>query len=154
MDLFKEFLKRTGIGIKEYLKSEVITSAVCFILLLIGLYIGRVPYFGLVGFLIALADMLPVIGSGIIMIPWAIIAFADGSTRLALILMITYVVTFLTNQILQPILLGKNVGLKPLYTILITIVCMIIFSPALGAILGSLISIIVGVALDMRKANM
>ena len=88
MELFKEFLKKTGIGLKEYIKSELITSAICFALLLFGLYIGNVPYFGLVAFAIAVIDMLPVLGSGIILIPWSIIAFVQTNHKLAYIYLI------------------------------------------------------------------
>ena len=153
MELFKEFLRKTGIGIKEYIKSSLITSAVCFVLLLIGLYIGEVPYFGLVAFVIAAVDMLPVLGSGIILIPWAVISLISSNTKLAFILIIVFVLTFLIEQILQPILLGKSVGLKPLYTLLITVFSMIIFTPALGAIIGSIISIVIAVIIDMKNSR-
>ena len=153
MELFKEFLRKTGIGIKEYIKSSLITSAVCFVLLLIGLYIGEVPYFGLVAFVIAAVDMLPVLGSGIILIPWAVISLISSNTKLAFILIIVFVLTFLIEQILQPILLGRSVGLKPLYTLLITVISMIIFTPALGAIIGSIISIVIAVIMDMKNSR-
>lgn len=153
MELFKEFLRKTGIGIREYIKSSLITSAVCFVLLLIGLYLGEVPYFGLIAFIIAAVDMLPVLGSGIILIPWAVISLISSNTKLAFILIIVFVLTFLIEQILQPILLGKSVGLKPLYTLLITVFSMIIFSPALGAIIGSIISIVIGVIVDMKNSR-
>ncbi|WP_073997930.1 AI-2E family transporter [Anaerococcus urinomassiliensis] len=153
MELFKEFLRKTGIGIREYIKSSLITSAVCFVLLLIGLYVGQVPYFGLVAFVIAAVDMLPVLGSGIILIPWAVISLISSNTKLAFILIIVFVLTFLIEQILQPILLGKSVGLKPLYTLLITVFSMIIFTPALGAIIGSIISIVIAVIIDMKNSR-
>lgn len=153
MELFKEFLRKMGIGIREYIKSSLITSAVCFVLLLIGLYLGEVPYFGLIAFIIAAVDMLPVLGSGIILIPWAVISLISSNTKLAFILIIVFVLTFLIEQILQPILLGKSVGLKPLYTLLITVFSMIIFSPALGAIIGSIISIVIGVIVDMKNSR-
>lgn len=153
MELFKEFLRKTGIGIREYIKSSLITSAVCFVLLLIGLYVGQVPYFGRVAFVIAAVDMLPVLGSGIILIPWAVISLISSNTKLAFILIIVFVLTFLIEQILQPILLGKSVGLKPLYTLLITVFSMIIFTPALGAIIGSIISIVIAVIIDMKNSR-
>lgn len=152
MNIFKEFLKRTGIGIKEYIKSSIIVSAISFFLLLLALYIGEVPYYGLVAFLIAIVDLLPVLGSGIVLIPWSIISFVSSDRELAFILIITYVLTFLIEQLLTPILLGKSVGLKPVYTLLIIIISMIIFSPALGAIIGAIISIIIGVLVDMKKS--
>ena len=153
MELFKEFLRKTGIGIKEYIKSSLITSAVCFVLLLIGLYIGEVPYFGLVAFVIAAVDMLPVLGSGIILIPWSIIAFAQTNHKLAFILIIIFILSFVIEQVLQPLIFGKSVGLKPIYTLLITIISMIIFSPALGAIIGSIISIIIAVIIDIKNSR-
>ena len=153
MELFKEFLRKTGIGIREYIKSSLITSAVCFVLLLIGLYIGEVPYFGLIAFVIAAVNMLPVLGSGIILIPWAVISLISSNTKLAFILIIVFVLTFLIEQILQPILLGKSVGLKPLYTLLITVFSIIIFTPALGAIIGSIISIVIAVIIDMKNSR-
>lgn len=153
MELFKEFLRKTGIGIKEYIKSSLITSAVCFVLLLIGLYIGEVPYFGLVAFVIAAVDMLPVLGSGIILIPWSIIAFAQTNHKLAFILIIIFILSFVIEQVLQPLIFGKSVGLKPIYTLLITIISMIIFSPAPGAIIGSIISIIIAVIIDIKNSR-
>ena len=153
MELFKEFLRKTGIGIREYIKSSLITSAVCFVLLLIGLYIGEVPYFGLVAFVIAAVDMLPVLGSGIILIPWSIIAFAQTNHKLAFILIIIFILSFVIEQVLQPLIFGKSVGLKPIYTLLITIISMIIFSPALGAIIGSIISIIIAVIIDIKNSR-
>lgn len=153
MELFKEFLRKTGIGIREYIKSSLITSAVCFVLLLIGLYLGEVPYFGLIAFIIAAVDMLPVLGSGIILIPWAVISLISSNTKLAFILIIVFVLTFLIEQILQPILLGRSVGLKPLYTLLITVFSMVIFTPALGAIIGSIISIVIAVIIDMKNSR-
>ena len=153
MELFKEFLRKTGIGIREYIKSSLITSAVCFVLLLIGLYVGQVPYFGLVAFVIAAVDMLPVLGSGIILIPWSIIAFAQTNHKLAFILIIIFILSFVIEQVLQPLIFGKSVGLKPIYTLLITIISMIIFSPALGAIIGSIISIIIAVIIDIKNSR-
>ena len=153
MELFKEFLRKTGIGIREYIKSSLITSAVCFVLLLIGLYVGQVPYFGLVAFVIAAVDMLPVLGSGIILIPWSIIAFAQTNHKLAFILIIIFILSFVIEQVLQPLIFGKSVGLKPIYTLLITIISMIIFSPAPGAIIGSIISIIIAVIIDIKNSR-
>lgn len=151
MKIFKEFLTRTGIGVRAYIKSSLVTSLVCFFILLLGLYIGKVPYFGLLALIIAIADLLPLIGSGLILIPCAIISLVAGDRRLALILMICYVLSFLIEQILQPILLGRSIGIKPLYTLLITIISMVVFSPAMGAIIGAILSIVIGVAIDMKN---
>lgn len=153
MDMLKEFLRKTGIGLKEFLKASIISAAISFIVLLIGLKIGDVPYYGLVAIFIAIIDLLPVLGSGIILIPWSIITYFMGNPHLALILIIVFVITFLIKQLLLPLLLGKSIGLKPLYTIIITLICMIVMTPAIGAIVGSVMSIIIAVIIDMNKSR-
>ena len=153
MDMLKEFLRKTGIGLKEFLKASIISAAISFIVLLIGLKIGNVPYYGLVAIFIAIVDLLPVLGSGIILIPWSIIIYFMGNAHLALILILVFIVTFLIKQLLLPLLLGKSIGLKPLYTIIITLISMIVLTPAIGAIVGSVISIIIAVIIDMKKSG-
>lgn len=153
MDIFKEFLRKTGIGLKEFLKASIISAAISFFVLLIGLKIGNVPYYGFVAIFIAIVDLLPVLGSGIILIPWSIITYSMGNTYLALTLILIFVITFLTKQIMLPLLLGKSIGLKPLYTIIITLISMIVLTPAIGAIVGSVISIVIAVIIDMKKSG-
>ena len=153
MDMLKEFLRKTGIGLKEFLKASIISAAISFIVMLIGLKIGDVPYYGLVAIFIAIVDLLPVLGSGIILIPWSIITYSMGNAYLALTLILIFVITFLTKQLMLPLLLGKSIGLKPLYTIIITLVCMIVMTPAIGAIVGSVMSIIIAVIIDMNKSR-
>lgn len=150
-DYLKEFLNRTGYGLLQFIKAMVITSIINFVVVLIGLRFAEVPYFGLLAFAIAIVDLLPVIGSGIVLIPWAIISLISGRTQLAIILVVIYVITFIIKQVLEPIILGKSIGLKPLYTLGITIVSMIVLTPAVGAIVGAIISIMLSVYLSMKN---
>ena len=153
MELLKEFLKKSGIGIKSYIKSALVLASISFLITLIGLYIGEVPYYGLIALGISIVDLLPVLGNGIILIPWSIIAFASSNTKLALILILIFLITFVIEQVLQPLLLGKSVGLKPIYTLIISIVSMVVFTPATGAIIGSIISILLGVIIDIKNSR-
>lgn len=131
----------------------MISSLVSFIVCLIALAMAKVPYYGLIALGLAVLDLIPVLGSGIVLIPWAIISFIAGDTQLVITLIILFVATFLIDQILEPIILGKSVGLKPIYTLLITVAAMLILSPALGAIVGSIASIIVAVIIDMKQTR-
>lgn len=152
----KEFLKRylraTGLALKDLIKAILITSVINFVILAIGLGIFKIKYFILIAFLIAIVDLLPFLGSGIILIPWSVILFLMGNLRLSIGLAILFVLIFLVNQILRPIFMGKSVGLKPIFTILITGISMLIFSPGLGAIVGSIISLMLGVFFEVREA--
>lgn len=151
-DFLKNYLKRLGLGLRDIAKALVISSFINFIILSIGLYILDIRYFPLIALIIAIVDLLPVLGAGTILIPWSVIVLLVGDERLALGLGILFLITFLSNQIIEPIVIGKSLGLNPIFTILITIACILIFSPAIGAILGPIISMAIGVFLELRKS--
>lgn len=151
-EFLKRYLKATGLALKDLIRALLLTSVINFVILAIGLGIFKIKYFILIAFLIALVDLLPFLGSGIILIPWSVILFLMGNLRLSIGLAILFVLTFLVNQILRPIFMGKSVGLKPIFTILITGISMLIFSPGLGALVGSIISLMLGVFFEVREA--
>lgn len=151
-DFLKNYLKRLGLGLRDIVKALVISSFINFIILSIGLYILDIRYFPLIALIIAIVDLLPVLGAGTILIPWSVIVLLVGDEKLALGLGILFLITFLSNQIIEPIVIGKSLGLNPIFTILITIACILIFSPAIGAILGPVISMAIGVFLELRKS--
>ncbi|MDO5018580.1 MAG: AI-2E family transporter [Lagierella massiliensis] len=151
IDFLREFVKRTGVGFVKYLKAIVITSLINFVILLLGLrYIG-VPYYGLIAFVIAVVDLMPILGSGIVLIPWSLVVLVQGNGKFALSLIVIYLITLILNQVLEPLILGKSIGLKPLYTLGITVIFMVILTPGVGAIVGALVSIMLSVYLDMKK---
>ena len=122
MELFKEFLKRAGYGVGQFIKATLISSLANFFVILIGLKMAEIPYYGLLAFVIAIVDLLPFVGAGLVMIPWAIITLIQGNLNLAASLVLIYIVTFVLKQILEPLILGKSIGLKPVYTLVITLV--------------------------------
>ena len=151
-EFLKRYLKATGLALKDLIRALLLTSVINFVILAIGLGIFKIKYFILIAFLIALVDLLPFLGSGIILIPWSVILFLMGNLRLSIGLAILFVLIFLVNQILRPIFMGKSVGLKPIFTILITGISMLIFSPGLGALVGSIISLMLGVFFEVKEA--
>lgn len=151
-EFLKRYLKATGLALKDLIRALLLTSVINFVILAIGLGIFKIKYFILIAFLIALVDLLPFLGSGIILLPWSVILFLMGNLRLSIVLAILFVLTFLVNQILRPIFMGKSVGLKPIFTILITGISMLIFSPGLGALVGSIISLMLGVFFEVKEA--
>lgn len=69
----------------------------------------------LIGLGIGVADALPVLGAGLFLIPWSIAAFvvASRSGRASACL---YVGTVVIRQVLEPRIVGHNLGLYPLAT--------------------------------------
>ena len=68
--------------------------------------------------LIALIDALPVFGTGTILIPWALVLFLRGQTKTGVGLVVLYGAAALSRQALEPRLVGKQVGLNPVLTLL------------------------------------
>ena len=63
-------------------------------------------------------DLLPVIGIGFILIPWAVISLFQGNRLLGFGLLLLYLAINLLRSLLEPKLVGKSIGLPPLVTLL------------------------------------
>jgi len=100
-----------------YFKAQFKIMAIIYVLICIGFAILKVPYFLIWGFLIAFLDMLPVFGTGAVLWPWMIIEVLSGDIKTAVGLLIVYVVTLLTHQLIQPKLIGDSIGLNPFATL-------------------------------------
>ncbi len=131
-EFLKRYMKATGLALKDLINALLLSSLINFVILAIGLGVFKIKYFILIAFLIALVDLLPFLGSGIVLIPWSVILFFMGNVKLSISLAMLFVLTFLVNQILRPIFLRKSIGLKPIFTVLITGISMLILSPGLG----------------------
>lgn len=88
-----------------------------YLLLVIGLMILRVKYAFLLALLIAFLDLLPVFGTGTILMPWAVFQLFAGNYRMAFGLLIIWGVGQLVRQLIQPKFIGDTIGVKPLPTL-------------------------------------
>ncbi len=143
-------LSATFKGVGSVVRTQLLLSLLTFIILCIGFAILGISYWGLIAFAIALVDLIPLIGSGIIMIPWAVVLLIMGKSDLAVPLLILYLIIFIGRQVLEPVINGKSIGVKPLYTFLATIVASILFGPW-GLVLGPVIAIIIKTILDLKE---
>lgn len=121
--------------LKKYVKAYGVLLLLTFALLLVGFWILQVEYAFLLAFLIALADLLPVIGVGTILIPWGIVMLLQKQFYLGFGLLILYLVISLVRQVAEPKVLGKSLGLHPLLTLFATYVGFTLFG-LLGMILA------------------
>lgn len=99
-------------------KTQVQLMGVTSLVLTAGLLVLGVDYPVLLGVLIALIDALPVFGSGTVLLPWALWALLEGNTYLAVGLAALYAAASLIRSALEPRMLGKQMGLDPLLTLL------------------------------------
>ncbi len=102
----------------SYLKSYSLIFLMTFGELLVGMLVLRVPYAPLIALLIAICDILPVLGTGTVLIPWAIIAAVLGHYPMAIGVGILYVVITIIRNMVEPKLVGTMIGLHPLITLI------------------------------------
>ena len=106
-----------GSTIKKYIKSYFIIMSITYLELAIGLSIIGIDKAFIIAFLIAIFDVLPVMGTGGIMIPWTIINFVEGKTSLGIGLLVLYIVVTVIRNIVEPKVVGDRVGLHPIVTL-------------------------------------
>lgn len=155
-DFFKKYLpqdkvdalyrgkKRMGEIAGIYLKSYCFLFFLTFIELAIGFLILRIPYAVLVALAIAVFDILPVLGTGGILLPWAALLLFMQNVPLAVGILILYLVITVVRNVVEPRFVGKRIGLHPLATLIAMflglkftgIIGMIAFPVALAAVSG------------------
>lgn len=99
------------------IRSYLLIMSITFIELSIALSIIKMENAVLIAFLIAVCDVLPVLGTGTVMIPWAIIAAVSGRTTLGLQLIIIYLAITIIRNIIEPKIVGSQLGLHPVVTL-------------------------------------
>lgn len=107
-----------GVILGKYLKSYVIIFFMTFAEIALGLVIIGFDNAVVIALLIALFDILPIVGSGLVLAPWAIIKLLQGEIGLGIGLAILWGVVIVVRQIAEPKIVGKQVGLHPLATLL------------------------------------
>ena len=76
------------------------------------------PYAFTIGFISALLDLLPIVGTGMIFVPWIVGLFILGSVSEGIKLLIIYLIATVIRQILEPKVMSQNIGIHPLATII------------------------------------
>lgn len=133
------------VAVGGYFKAQFQIMAVLTSILLVGFWLLGIEYAILLAILIAFLDFLPFFGTAITLLPWAVYAVLEGQFKVAIGLVILYVVTQLTRQLIQPKLVGDRVGLKPLPTL---------FFLYIGYKVGSVLGLIFAVPVGMIIINM
>ena len=67
--------------------------------------------------LIAMLDILPILGTGGIMIPWAVTSLVLGYTKLGLELLLIYGIVTVVRNYVEPKIVGTQLGLHPIITL-------------------------------------
>ena len=113
LDGFKRM--RTAVG--GWLKAQIKLSAVTWLILMLGFFVLRISYAPLWAAVVSLVDAFPILGTGTVLLPWALVSFVQGSSARGIGLLGIYAVVSVTRSVLEPKLVGKQLGLDPLVTL-------------------------------------
>ncbi|SHO53007.1 AI-2E family transporter [Anaerocolumna xylanovorans] len=109
--------KLSGMGI-AYLKTQGIMLLLISLICTVSMFLIHNKYALLVGIGIGVVDAFPILGSGMILIPWAVINLFQKDIYSAAILFTAYVGCQLLRQTVEPKLFGNRIGIKPVYTMM------------------------------------
>lgn len=96
----------------------ILISLVCFIELGVGFWVLEIKDAWFIAFIIAVIDVFPIVGSGGILVPWSIIAFCVGDPFRGVGLLVLWGVIVVVRQIIEPKIVGSQLGLHSLLTIM------------------------------------
>ena len=137
------------------LLSYVLIMMLSFVELSIGFLIMRIPYALGVALLVAFIDILPVLGTGLVLIPWSLIAGIIGNIPIAAGMALLYIFMLVVRNIVEPRLVGKQIGLHPLVTLISLFIGMHLFGLAgmlcLPLALSLLLQMIRSGAINLRR---
>jgi sporulation integral membrane protein YtvI len=102
----------------KYAKAQIILMLITFAEATIGmLAVGAHNPIG-VAALIAFIDLMPVLGAGSVLLPWAIIELLQGSVHFAIGLAIVYITISIIRRIIEPKVVGDQLGIHPIIALL------------------------------------
>jgi predicted PurR-regulated permease PerM len=138
-------LKELGSAALGFGKAQLILFGVNFVVVTIGMIVTGLGWWSpLIALAISLLDLVPVIGSGIVFVPWAIIALIAKNPYMAICVGATYIAMVVLRMILDPIITGKSIGVSPWITLLASVGGLILLGGA-GMILGPVIAAVASV---------
>lgn len=105
-------------NILKMLRGYIIILGITFVELFFGFLILKIPYTATIALIVAIVDILPVLGTGTVLIPWGIIDLLMGNTTLGVGLLLLYAIIAVIRNIIEPRIIGKQVGLAPVVTLM------------------------------------
>lgn len=136
-------------GVGGYFKAQFKIMWVIFLILTVAFFFLKIPYAILLALCIAALDFFPILGTGTVMIPWMIVKLIVGDYRLAIIVIVLYVITLLTHQLLQPKLVADSVGINPIWALLLLYV-----GYRFDGVIGMILAIPIGlIGINLVKAG-
>ncbi len=120
-----------------YLRAQVIMIVIIGAVCCLSFFLMGIDHGLLLGLIIGVLDALPFIGTGSVLIPWAIIELFQGKVLSAALLGTLYLVCSFIREFLEPKLIGTKLGVLPVYIVSTVYLGLVLYGVA-GVVLGPL----------------
>lgn len=145
-DVFSSSLKQAVGG---YFKAQFRIEIWMYALLLVGLTVLKVRYSLLIALLMAFLDFLPFFGTGIVLVPWAVVTLIGGNYLRAIGFLVIWGAGQLFRQLIQPKIMGESIGMEPIPTLFLLFI-----GYRIAGVGGMLIAVPLGIiVVNMNEAG-
>ncbi|WP_053365977.1 sporulation integral membrane protein YtvI [Bacillus sp. FJAT-27245] len=104
-------LTKAGVG---FIKAQIILSLMTYILAFVGLLLLKVKYAALIAVLIVIVDILPILGTGSFLVPWAVLSLVQDKQFLGIGLIVLFVAITIIRRTVEPKVYATSLGISPL----------------------------------------
>lgn len=140
-------LRYAETAVLVYIKSYSILFCLTFVELWLGLSILNIPYAFAIGLGIAVFDLMPILGTGGVLLPWSVILLTMGNIPLGIGIALLYIIITAVRNSLEPRIVGDQIGMHPLATM----VAMILGLKLMGIVGMMLFPITLVAVTNLRK---
>ncbi|MBQ8237492.1 MAG: sporulation integral membrane protein YtvI [Oscillospiraceae bacterium] len=113
-----ETLRGMKTAVFGWLKAQMKLSGVTWAIVTAGFLLLGIRYAPLWAVAVALVDAFPILGTGTVLVPWSLVSFLQGDAARAFGLLGLYGALTLIRSLLEPRLVGRQLGLDPLVTLI------------------------------------
>ena len=101
-----------------YIRSYSLLFLMTYVELSVGFQILGIPYAPIIGLMVAVFDILPVLGTGGILLPWTVVLLVMKNIPMGIGMFVLYLIITVIRNTMEPKLVGKQIGLHPLATMI------------------------------------
>lgn len=109
------FIKTGG----KYVRSYLLLSLITYITVLIGFLILGIEKAPLLALISAVLDILPIVGTGVILLPMSVYYLFFGNTGVGVGILVLFTLYQILRQIIEPRIVGKSLGVHPLVSLVL-----------------------------------
>ena len=95
----------------------LILLLITFIELIVGFFCLGIKHPFLVAVIVSLVDLLPVLGTGTVLLPWSLFSFYTDDMTIGIGLIVLYLLISFVRNFSEPKIIGKKIGINPLFTL-------------------------------------